>query len=140
MKVIESSGRSENHSRITCGGLATVDPAAGSLRFKWAWAQARAGHRNKRSARKTRGALIMVWLCLHSTHVVYARRGSASMKRAQSQEEEHTYRIPGTVVWLKPSGDKIESSGCAEANRGPMSSRYLPDVTELQRAYIESLS
>jgi hypothetical protein len=34
MKVIESSGCSENQSQISFGELATLDPAAGSLRFK----------------------------------------------------------------------------------------------------------
>jgi hypothetical protein len=32
--VIESSGRSENQSRINCGEFEILDPAAGSLRFK----------------------------------------------------------------------------------------------------------
>jgi hypothetical protein len=60
MEVIESSGRSENQNRIKGGELVTLDPEAGSLRFRRACAHAGAGPRTSTSTRANRGALLII--------------------------------------------------------------------------------
>src|ERR1700687_3222964 len=62
------------------------------------------------------------------------------MKRAHSQEDEHTHRISGTVVWLKGSRNEIEGPGGTEPNGSPTRSSHFPDIAKLQRANVEALA
>src|SRR6476469_9713159 len=61
------------------------------------------------------------------------------MRRTQSEKDEDTSWISGTVVWLQGSGDKIQSARRSESNGRPVRACQLPYITELDGANVEFL-
>src|SRR6476661_3507794 len=61
------------------------------------------------------------------------------MKRTQSEKDEDTSWISGTVVWLQRSGHKIESSRGSESNGRPVRAGQFSYITELDGTDVEFL-